>query len=78
MLIIKKIEEDLSKENEDNRISEDDIYTRYAQGYGITIERFRKKYLPLLRKMRRKNRRLKNSSEKIDGKDVIFWHIMNE
>ena len=76
--IIKKIEEDLSKENEDNRISEDDIYTRYAQGYGITIERFRKKYLPLLRKMRRKNRRLKNSSEKIDGKDVIFWHIIDE
>ena len=76
--IIKKIEDDLSKEDEDSRISEDDIYTRYVQGYGITIERFRKKYLPLLRKMRRKNRRLKNSSEKIDGKDVIFWHIMNE
>ena len=25
----KKIEEDLSKEDEDSRISEDDIYTRY-------------------------------------------------
>ena len=76
--IIKKIEDDLSRENEDYRISEDDIYTRYVQGFGITIERFRKKYLPLLRKMRRKNRRLKNSSEKIDGKDVIFWHLINE
>ena len=76
--IIKKIEEDLSNEGEDYRISEDDIYTKYAQEYGISIEKFRKIYLPLLRKMRRKNRRLKNSSEKIDGKDVIFWNIINK
>jgi len=75
--IIKKIEEDLSKESEDYRISEDDIYIKYVQGYGISVEKFRKKYLPILRKMRRNNRRLKNSSEKIGGKEIIFWHIIN-
>ena len=70
--IIKKLIEDL-KNDEENRISEEDIYRRYVQGYGVSWKKFIKNYLPLLRKMRRKEPRLKNSSEKIDGKDVMFW-----
>lgn len=69
--IMQKIIEDLYKERE--RISEEDIYRKYVQGYGVSWKTYIKTYLPILRKMRRKDTRLKNSSEKIDGKETVFW-----
>lgn len=70
--IIKKLVEDLSKQN-DNKISEEDIYNRYVKGYGVSWKKFNKVYLPLLQKMRRKDSRLKIFSESIEGKNIVFW-----
>ena len=73
--IMKKIVEDLSKEEGERVISEEDIYRRYVQQYGISWEKFRKRYLPLLAKMRSKNRKLKTFSEIVEGKNVVFWEF---
>ena len=73
--IIKKIVEDLSKEEGERVISEEDIYRRYVQQYGISWEKFRKRYLPLLAKMRSKNIKLKTFSEIVEGKNVVFWEF---
>ena len=73
--IIKKIVEDLSKEEGERVISEEDIYRRYVQQYGISWEKFRKRYLPLLAKMRSKNGKLKTFSEIVEGKNVVFWEF---
>ena len=73
--IMKKIVEDLSKEEGERVISEEDIYRRYVQQYGISWEKFRKRYLPLLAKMRSKNGKLKTFSEIVEGKNVVFWEF---
>lgn len=73
--IMKKIVEDLSKEEGERVISEEDIYRRYVQQYGINWEKFRKRYLPLLAKMRSKNGKLKTFSEIVEGKNVVFWEF---
>ena len=44
-------------------LSEEDIYRKYVQGYGISWKKFEKNYLPILRKMRGKNHKLKEFSE---------------
>ena len=72
--ILKKIVEDLIKDEENGRISEEDIYRRYVQEYGISWNKFKKSYLPKLDELRKKReKRLKKSSEKIDGNIVVFW-----
>ena len=76
--ILKKIVDDLSKDEENGRISEEDIYRRYVQEYGISWKKFKKSYLPKLDDLRKKNeKRLKKSSEKIDGNIVVFWEYFN-
>ena len=76
--IFKKILNNLINErNSRNIIYEDDIFQRYAQNYGIKYEEFIKKYLPALRKMRRKDSRLKTHSERVNGKDVTYWELNN-
>ena len=73
--IMKKIEDDLSCDEENRTISEEDIYRKYVQGYGISYKKYVKSYLPILRNMRRKNNRLKMFTEIIDGKDMMFWEL---
>ena len=74
--IIEKIVEDLrEKENENRRISEDDICKIYSQIYGISYNRFLKKYLPAIRKLRRLDNRLKLSHLRNNDKDYIFWEL---
>ena len=76
--IFKKVLNNLINErNSRNIIYEDDIFRRYAQNYGIKYEEFIKKYLPALRKMRRKDSRLKTHSERVNGKDVTYWELNN-
>lgn len=72
-----KILEDLMK-NERNsiRINEDDIFINYFQNSGIKYEKFVKKYLPILRNMRRDNPRLKSYSKLINGKTAIYWELL--
>lgn len=73
--IMKKIVEDLSCDEENRTISEEDIYRKYVQQYGISWEKFKKRYLPLLAKMRSKNKNLKTFSEIVEGKNVVFWEF---
>ena len=69
----RKILDDLRTDDENRSISEEDIYRKYVQGYGISWKKFEKNYLPILRKMRGKNHKLKEFSENIEGKPVKFW-----
>ena len=71
--IFRKILDDLRTDDENRSISEEDIYRKYVQGYGISWKKFEKNYLPILRKMRGKNHKLKEFSENIEGKPVKFW-----
>ena len=73
--IMKKIVEDLSNDEENRTISEEDIFRKYVQGYGISYKKFIKSYLPILRNLRRKNNRLKIFNEIIDGKEMMFWEL---
>ena len=73
--IMKKIVEDLRNEEGERVISEEDIYRKYVQQYGISWEKFKKRYLPLLAKMRSKNKNLKTFSEIVEGKNVVFWEF---
>ena len=76
--ILKKIVEDLSKDEENGRISEEDIYRRYVQELGVSWNKFKKNYLPKLDDMRKKReKRLKKSSEKINGNVVVFWEYFD-
>ena len=72
--IIEKIVKYL-EENENNYISEQDIYKRFVQPYGISYDKFLKKYLVQLHKLRRNDNRLKLSSMKKDEKTFIFWEL---
>jgi hypothetical protein len=76
--ILKKIVDDLSKDEENGRISEEDIYRRYVQELGVSWNKFKKNYLPNLDDMRKKReKRLKKSSEKINGNVVVFWEYFD-
>ena len=74
--IIEKIVMELSENNNDNRrISEEDICKRYSQMYGISYNRFLKRYLPQIHKLRRNDNRLKLISVINDEKEYIFWEL---
>ena len=66
---------DLNENNNQNRISEEDICRIYSEMYGISYKRFLKKYLPQLRKLRRNDNRLKISSIIKNEKECIFWEL---
>ena len=72
--ILEKIVKHL-KNDENNYISEIDIYKRFAQPYGISYDKFLKKYLVQLHKLRRNDNRLKLSSMKKDEKIIVFWEL---
>ena len=73
--IFEKIVKDLHENDNQNRISEDDICKRYSEMYGISYKKFLKKYLPQLRKLRRDDNRLKVSSVINKEKEYIFWEL---
>ena len=73
--ILEKIVKDLHENDNQNRISEDDICKRYSEMYGISYKKFLKKYLPQLRKLRRDDNRLKVSSVINKEKECIFWEL---
>ena len=73
--IIKKIKSDLKKENNNynNRnLSEDDIYRRYVQDLGINKKKYKKSYLPVIKKLVKKDKNLKLFEDNVDGKKMIF------
>ena len=74
--ILEKIVNDL-RESENRAISEEDICLKYSKMYGISYNRFVKKYLPRLQKLRRNdgNNRLKLSSVNNNEKEYIFWEL---
>ena len=74
--IFEKIVKDL-RENENRAISEEDICLKYSKMYGISYNKFVKKYLPRLQKLRRndENNRLKLSSLNNNEKEYIFWEL---
>ena len=72
--ILEKIVKHL-KNDENNYISEIDIYKRFVQPYGISYDKFMKKYLVQLHKLRRNDNRLKLSSIKKDEKIIVFWEL---
>ena len=72
--IIEKIVQDLKK-TEDERISQDDIYKKYVQKYGVSYNKFIKKYLPKLDKLRKKDHRLKKSSMIYNENTFVFWEL---
>ena len=74
--ILEKIVKDLL-ENENRAISEEDICLKYSKMFGISYNKFVKKYLPRLQKLRRNdvNNRLKLSSVNNNEKEYIFWEL---
>ena len=74
--ILEKIVKDL-RENENRAISEEDICLKYSKMFGISYNKFVKKYLPRLQKLRRNdvNNRLKLSSVNNNEKEYIFWEL---
>ena len=76
--IVEKIVKELKENNNDNRsISEEDIYKRFVKDYGISKNKFLKKYLPQLRKMRIKDKRLKYYSIISNDKKYYFWELVD-
>ena len=76
--IFLQIMQDLTNNNCDlegiNAISEDDIYEKYVKKYGVSYNKFIRKYLPALEKLRMKQngKIIKlNSAEK----NIIFWKL---
>ena len=72
--IIEKIVKYLGS-GENDKISQEDIYKKIAQSYGISYNKFLKKYLPQMNKLRRNDNRLKLSSMQINEKIYIFWEL---
>ena len=72
--IIEKIVEHLEK-GESKKISEEEIYKKIVQSYGISYSKYIKKYLPQMKKIRRNDNRLKLSSAQINEKAYIFWEL---
>ena len=56
-------------------ICEEDIYKNYGQSYGISKEEFEKKYMSILRKMRRKSKDIKIGSQRVNDHDVTYWFL---
>lgn len=75
--ILEQIVKDLN-ESENRRISEDDICRRYSQMYGISYNKFVKKYLAQIYKLRRNDNRLKLTSVNENEKEFIFWELNDE
>ncbi len=74
--ILEKIVKDLRENGNENRsVSEEDICKRYSQMYGISYNRFWKKYLPQIRKLRRNDNRLKLSQVNNNDKEYVFWEL---
>jgi hypothetical protein len=75
--ILKKIRDDLM--NGPNIIYQDDFYKKYAESYGISEKEFREKYLPVLKRMRRRqDLNMKIAEEMTDnGKTVSYWFLNN-
>lgn len=75
--LLKKIIKDLedkSNSNEYRAISEDDIYKQYLKNK-VTYNEFVKKYIPLMRKLRTKEPRLKLISMINNEKEVIYYEL---
>lgn len=79
--IYKQIYDDLINGNsgsEMNLIYEEEMYRRYAQSYGITQNEFERSYLPMLRKMRRKDSKMKTGCDRNNnGKELTYWFLNN-
>ena len=79
--IYKKMYQDLvngQNNNEMNFIYEDDLYKKYAANFGISEKEFKRSYLPVLNKMRRRENKMKVSEQRDNnGKKVVFWHLNN-
>ena len=76
--IIKKIQEYLNNNQSmggNNIIYEDDIFKKFVQGYGISYEQFKKRYLKYLDKLRRDETNMKIYGQKINGKDILYWGL---
>ena len=76
--IYERIVIDLSEsENDDRRISEEDICRKYSQLYGIKYKTFLEKYLPHIRKLRRNDEknRIKLSAVNDNNHDIIYWRL---
>ena len=58
-------------------MTEDDIYRRYLQDEGVSYKEFIKKYLPELKKLRRKELKLKLSSYIENNKSIVCWEYQN-
>lgn len=54
-------------------LSERNIIKEFSRKYGITQEEFSKKYLPILRKRRERDRNIRLSENIADGKRQVFW-----
>ena len=75
--IMEKILEYLknNENRENNIITEDDIYTQFVQGYGVSYKEFKNKYMKQLDRMRR-DYSLKAHSNEINGKKVNYWDLL--
>lgn len=75
--IFKKVFNELRNSGINSTISEDDIYRRYVQGFGISYEIFKKKYLPVLKKMRIDEPSLKRFTNRDNnGQNITFWQYI--
>ena len=76
--ILKKIRDDLMN-RPNNVIYQDDFYKKYAGSYGISEKEFRERYLPVLKRMRkRQDLNMKIGEERTDnGKSVSYWFLNN-
>ena len=75
--IIKKIKQHLlnnQNTGENNNLTENDIYQRFVQNYGISYEEFKRKYIKALRNLRRDVPRLKMIANN-NGKDEMIWYL---
>ena len=67
--IFAKIKKDL---NNNKMLSEDDIYRRYVQDMGINQKKFRRNYLPILKKLAKKDKNIKLFEDNTEGKKMIY------
>ena len=78
--ILQKIFEHLinnRNRGEENIIYEDEIYNRYVKIYGISHDEFIKKYIKVLREMKRNNPKLSLHGKEVNGKGVFYWSLDN-
>ena len=76
--LLKQIIKDLddnSISNQFKAISEDNIYEKYLKNKGVSYAKFVNKYLPVMRKMRRDEPRLKLSQIINNNQNVVFWEL---